>query len=259
MGIRWYTKGRIDLAKAEARRGCKDCSRSSVMCAECSTKAIKLISYAKTNVPPKKAMVVDGDNYHTSIKVKEYDFVSGKLYPEFSNTLDIKKAMHDCLGEGFSILLSGPNGTGKTVFGVDLALSYARHPGGYSAFYCTFPELHRFHTMSFKRDEYDELLEDLMDVDLLIVDELGKETSLTGSVEYLADSFLKMREERLLQNVLITNLPIKGLKGTQGKPGRYGPSFWASLQEFYRVFIYPPKGGNLRLERRRNWRGEVGA
>lgn len=243
--------------KSRVRHGCEVCGNIRVMCESCAAKANGLVRYAGANLPDSKVhFVVNAEEPGFDPHVWEYNFATDGLDKSpFRLYGDVVAGMINdpakSASAGRSVLLSGNNGTGKTTAATTIAIKFLNLK--LSVFYCTFPELHRFHTLSFHDELYGQLLQECLMVDLLIVDELGKETSVTGSVEYLADTYLKHREERFLSTILITNLSFNVLRGTQSEAGRYGRSFWAMLRERYRLFAAHPKAKDMRIPSRKDW------
>jgi len=256
--IATFSSNSIQRVKRRVRRGCKRCSSASTMCIECAEEATPLVMYAKANLPMSKVKFLQANSNLMDPVVWEYDFKSCALVQEplkmhediISPLCEDSETMMD---NGYSLLLSGPNGTGKTTGAVRLAMSLI--DSKLDVFYCTFPDLHRFNTLSYKEDMYAELMQECSVADLLIVDELGKETGVTGSVEYLADTYLKDREENFRSTIVITNLSINALRGSNHEAGRYGRSFWAMLRERFRVLATHPKAKDMRIATRGGWPG----
>lgn len=160
---------------------------------------------------------------------------------------------------GHSLFFPGANSLGKTVAAAYLATELLRK--NYSVYYARFPDLHKIHTRSEsgapeERAIATKLLREIHDVDFFIADELGKETTNSNSVRYLAETFLKEREEDRLPTLLITNTPFEALR-TEPRAGHsgYGLSFWAMLQERYRVYQFAGEGKdtNLRRAQQSDW------
>lgn len=248
----------IDRKRSEIQDRCSICNKSTQLCDTCDKEFRFWREIIKANLPLAKVnFIIPRLNYETKerlndVDVSEYlidaDKPTGAIpfYKNFLNPYidNFARALED----GYSFMMCGPNGAGKTAGATYLAMKLIE--ASYRTFYITFPGLHQLHQTSFDRESENEraLIKELMVIDLLIVDELGKEIQKSKMVERLADTYLKAREESLKPTVIITNLSARDLKTNSDG---YGPSFWSMLGERYKIFTFPKI--DLRLQNRKKW------
>lgn len=242
------------LKKRESiKDGCDRCRDVKPLCPSCQKIFGIFNNIYKANLPLAKAKTILNHQLK-ELQIKEYDFATGKFTESLNLYNDLMTpycaAAKTVAEEGYSLFFVGKNSAGKTVSSVYSALGFIR--AGMSVYYLTFPRLHQLNTESFKDDTgtINKLLRSLQEVDLLIVDELGKETNASQSVRYLADTFLKAREENALPTILISNLQIDYFKDV--RHNSYGPSFWAMLGQKYRIFEFS-NSHDLRVQNRQAW------
>lgn len=116
---------------------------------------------------------------------------------------------------GYSLLLMGDNGVGKTMFLSYILTQMIRR--GASVHYTTLAGLDVDIKRGFKDGEAERRLDEALDVDFLAIDELGKE-------HYRGDSYLMSRLEQLLKRryddgdpvLLATNLDYEKLCSMYG-------------------------------------------
>ena len=136
------------------------------------------------------------------------------------------------------IVVSGPNGTGKTMM-ASILLKSAATVRGISPQYILFNQLISLHYS--KEGNKDEILERLHACDLLVIDEFGKEytktnqfgeidttSSIANYAKFVAENILKTRSDASLTTVIITNDTIDELKSKYGGPGRSVDSILAA-------------------------------
>jgi len=113
--------------------------------------------------------------------------------------------------EGWLILV-GPSGCGKTHLAA--AIANERISLGYPVFFITIPDLldHLRSTFSSGSEvPYDEFLEQVRNVPLLVLDDLGAQTSTPWAKEKL-DQLLTHRFNSKLPTVIVTTIPIEQLE-----------------------------------------------
>jgi DNA replication protein DnaC len=255
-----FAKPLIDRKVEDLKSNCEECGKVKRFCDKCESEYVFYRGAYLSNLPIAKAKVC-AETELDEIDVQEvklatskpsendsgapHDKSSFKLYEE---VLDPYWRKHvEILSEGTSLFFLGTNHLGKTTAGVYLAMKYLRL--GRSVHYVTFPQLHRLHTRSYDEADVALLMDAIQDVDLLIVDELGKETVHSESVLRLADTYLKFREENLRPTIIITNM-TKTQLWSDVKDGGYGPSFLSMLLQRYWMYRFKPSGVNLRLKYR---------
>ena len=152
---------------------------------------------------------------------------------------------------GFSYLFTGHNGTGKTFAALQVLHNYLRK--GYSGHYILFRELMR-HVNKWltgdkdARKEAEKLVREIFDVDLLVIDELGKEGGGREHVSSELDSMLKERDQRSKPTILITNHQCEELID------RYTSQtsdFTSVLMKSYRVLHFNPRKDFRKVTRKR--------
>lgn len=249
-----HAQTKIAIKAATLKAACQTCGAARLWCEACEPQYRLWKEAIKSNLPTAKVEFVEHGQID-EIKVGEYDPVKGQVgkslglienivTPYIANFKSVKE-------KGLSLLFVGKNNGGKTTAATQIAMGL--HKKGYLTYYCTFPQLHRLHGESFHDEKKLELFNAIREVDLLIVDELGKEHTHSDSTRYLADTFLKSREENLLPTIIITNKPIQDLRPDEGKKsfGDYGTSFWAMLGERYRIVAF--RDSNLRYANKAEW------
>lgn len=259
---------RISRMRLQMQANCDICKRTEILCDECQPKFLRYRSVLIANLPLAKAKFSETDKREERY-VRRYRFPTK---PKEKGRLDKSQNLYNTvidpyfkdrsriLLEGQSLFFAGTNSLGKTVAATYLGLRMIQED--IPVYYCWFPGLHDLAIRSKAgapddRMEAKALLDEIQSIEFLIVDELGKETTSSDLVKYLAESFLKAREEACLPTLLITNTPFEALR-TEPKQGHggYGPSFWAMLQERYRIFQFHERDDyatNLRLQNEIEW------
>lgn len=252
-------KPALDRLQERIISACGECRKIRRFCDSCESKFLRERRVLVSALPVAKVQFLGNGHTIGELIVRELDPVSGTASKDLQLYKEVLSPYFEFSGavieKGLSLLFSGTNSVGKTTAAVWIALKYLEQ--GHSVYYVTFPSLHRTHTQTYSKIEEVQdvatgLLEEMLSVDLLIVDELGKETVHSESVRYLADTYLKTREEQLRPTILITNMPVDAL-GKKPEAGGYGASFWNMLSERYRFFLFNPSGENLRTNHRASW------
>lgn len=151
-----------------------------------------------------------------------------------------------------SYLFTGVNSTGKTFAALYILHAYLRK--GYSGHYILFRELmkqiNKWLTGDKDVRKHAELLvKEIFEVDMLVIDELGKEGGGREHVASELESLLKERDQRGKPSVLITNQSIEELID------RYTTDFSDFTSVFmksYRVLLFNPKA-DFRKKSRSKW------
>jgi len=150
---------------------------------------------------------------------------------------------------GYSLLFSGDNGAGKTIF-MSFVLTQALRRGR-TAYYTTLAQLDADIKRGFHSPDSDRRLAFLLDSDFVAIDELGKE-------HYKADSWLTTQLELLLKRryddgdpvLLATNLSYAALTKM------YGSSIESMLEGKYTVV--PLEAGDFRKAAKARMKKELG-
>ncbi len=109
------------------------------------------------------------------------------------------------------LILSGPSGCGKTHLAA--AIAYERIKQGYPAFYITTPDLLDHLRSTFTTGSeipYDEFFDQVRNAPLLVLDDLGMQTSTPWAKEKL-DQLLTYRFNSELPTVIVPILPVEQL------------------------------------------------
>jgi len=107
------------------------------------------------------------------------------------------------------LILSGPSGCGKTHLAA--AITNERLSHGYSVFFITTPDLLDHLRSTFSPDSeipYDEFFDRVRNAPLLVLDDLGAQSSTTWAKEKL-DQLLNHRFNNQLPTVIVTIVPIE--------------------------------------------------
>jgi DNA replication protein DnaC len=147
------------------------------------------------------------------------------------------------LDYGQGLHLHGPNGTGKTSIAVLAAMEALRL--GASVLFVTAEQLRRASIEDIWFDESQLLLDRAREVDLLVVDDLGKEhRGDSGYAERLLEDVLRQRSSRRLTTIFTTNVPVGSAEKKSGLFGIYSQSMLDVSRESMRPLQV--SGANVR-------------
>lgn len=140
---------------------------------------------------------------------------------------------------GHSLMFFGFNGSGKTY--TALLLQYEATRQNYDTYYVNAKDLQLLmNRVFFSKDVtvFDQLeLSHIENCDLLVLDELGKE-SLTDNLLSLLELLLKKRTAENRTTIIVTNLDV----AQQEFDKRYGSSLSNLLHEKYRIYGFKRDG-----------------
>jgi len=150
---------------------------------------------------------------------------------------------------GYSLILTGDNGVGKTCFISYILTQMLKR--GCSVYYTTLPQLDKDIKRGFQDKDSDRRLEQYLGSDFVAVDEIGKE-------HFKAESFLNTQFELLLKTrhddgdptILASNMDYKALSDM------YGPSI-ASMWDGRYVSV-PLQSGDFRRTLQAKTRKDLG-
>jgi DNA replication protein DnaC len=155
---------------------------------------------------------------------------------------------------GQNLILCGHNGSGKTHAALYLMSQYVNHE--YGTYYSTFKELYFLHNSVTLNPDDDriELYKAILEVDLIVIDELGKE-GLSEPVIAFLETLMKERFYNKKQTILITNLKVALSSDPKALNffTRYGNSCWDLVREGYQIFEFS-KQNDFRAKERLQWR-----
>jgi DNA replication protein DnaC len=204
--------------------------------------------FLESKAYPKKAQEVLLSTDHKEIKPsnKVEDINESIIKPALKN-------LDTFLNKGYSLLFFGANGGGKTYSA--LLLLFFAIQSKRTGYYINSRELQSLYNKANYSSEATELdkkrLQCLIDCDLLVIDEVGKEivtANYISSFEYL----LKQRNSNLKSTILCTNLTIVPPDAQDSLYRMYGNSVFNLLMERYRCFWFS-KDNNMRTKTRVKW------
>jgi len=138
------------------------------------------------------------------------------------------------LKHGYGLLLTGDNGTGKTMFCSYVIVCALR--ASFTAYYTTMPQLDLDIKAGFNDAERQRRLSLMLTSDFVVIDELGKER-VKASNRYMDAQLERVFKERLddsMPVIFATNLSLQHLHQA------YGPTVKSMLQgRFYTVCMEP--------------------
>jgi len=157
--------------------------------------------------------------------------------------------MKVAMTRGYSLLFTGDNGAGKTIF-MSFVLTQALRRGR-TAYYTTLAQLDADIKRGFRDQDADQRLTFLLDSDFVAIDEVGKE-------HYRADSWLMTQLELLLKRryddgdpvLMATNLSYDAVVKM------YGSSVESMLEGKYTVV--PLEAGDFRKAAKATMKKELG-
>lgn len=198
-------------------------------------------------------------NSPSPVLTRKYNPVSNSYYEtpiDFNLEVirPVVKNLSKWRSSGQNMLLFGHNGSGKTHAALYIMAQYVSN--GYETYYSTFKELYFLHnSVTLKpEDERSELYKAILEVDLLVLDELGKE-GLSEPVIAFLETVMKERLYNKKQTILITNLKVaRSSDGTVKEfLTRYGNSCWDLVRQGYLIFEFS-KQNDFRAKERIEWR-----
>jgi len=153
---------------------------------------------------------------------------------------------------GYSYLFTGYNSTGKTFAAIQALFSFLRK--GYSGHFIVFRDLMKLINRSIttsgeERRNSELLLSEIFNVDLLVIDELGKET---GSKQHIAgelESLLKERDRKNKPCIITSNDEYEEIVD---KYTSLVSDFASVFMKSYRVFLFDARN-DFRKKYRKRW------
>jgi hypothetical protein len=183
---------------------------------------------------------------------QEYDMVDKKLLPPFKGyeglfNSYISNIDGKVLDNSLSLLFYSFNGAGKTHTSLHLLSEGLKK--GLSCQYIVFKDLMFIYNRSeFAREkDSEELYHSITSSDLLVIDELGKESSTTPNILGALENIIKHRTCMSKATILITNLDVPSTL-----ENKYGSSVSNALLQNYRAITFS-KHGNFRAHFRKKW------
>lgn len=147
--------------------------------------------------------------------------------------------------DGYSFVFYGPNSSGKTYLALWMMAGIIEL-WGRSAWYMHFKDYMNLYNEATFRDGDKDLLKHIYNCEILVMDEIGKESKASDNVVGEFEHLLKYRETNCLPTILITNMTMSELEQ------RYRNSIRSLLDHRYR-FIQFSKDGEFRKNKRLLW------
>ena len=150
---------------------------------------------------------------------------------------------------GYSFLFIGTNSVGKTYMAQKIIRRFLML--GYTAHYMKFRQLMKLINSVMtsngkQKAEKESLFNMISDVDLLVIDELGKETGSQDHISGEIEQLLKDRDSGRKPTIVITNNDWTDLSGI------YSVHVIGAFTRNYRVLIFDPTT-NMRIKARVDW------
>lgn len=166
-----------------------------------------------------------GTDINTS---KPRDFVTRYVDPYIEND---KRVME----KGFSYLFIGVNSVGKTYSSIYILHNYLKR--GYNCYYIKFRELMRVINRALNSKtaiENEYFLDDIKDKDLLVIDELGKETGSRDHISGEIEELLKNRDMARKPTIVISNEEFADIEAL------YSSHIIGAFMRNYKALIFNP-------------------
>lgn len=215
---------------------------------------LDMVLFLQYNVPvgEYKKLCLDGP---WDKKTREYNPVSGK----FESAIDLLALLdryienfHKVLDKGYSFVFYGGNGSGKSMAALYVLCRLV--DDGYNGYYINFKEyMTLFNVVQFKDDAklHKPVLKHIYDCELLVVDELGKESNTTPNVIGELENLVKYRVARNLPTILVCNIPFADGESSANQTflEKYGNSVFSVLKEKFKIFNFSSKQDYRALSR----------
>lgn len=245
----------ISQVRQDIARTCSDCQASfNGMCDRHLFYLSKIMKFLSCNIPYHFVREVYGVPAQEK-KVREFDPVTksfGRPFDCYADLLSpyIENIDGKVIENGYSFVFYGYNGGGKTHTAVHLLM--AAIDKGMSGYFIFFKDLINLYNKSeFAREqEASRIYHHVMNCDFLVVDELGKESSVTDNLLGSFEQIVKHRCNIVKPTIYTTNIDFGSEE--EGFEKRYRSSVYNSLLQNYRVLQFG-KDGNFRVKMRKEW------
>lgn len=241
--------------RKEVARGCPDCETAfQGLCDKHLIYYSEVIKFIECNIPYHYIQSFIEDEL-VEKKCREYCLDTGKYLAPFNcyegliNSY-IKSLDTSVMKYGYSFFFYGFNGSGKTH--TALYTLFRAIEKGLSGYYISFKDLINLYNKSEFMNEKDcsKLYRYIINCDVLVVDEIGKESSVTDNLVGSFEHIIKYRTSMPKPTILISNLDFSSQES--GFYSRYGSSVHNAVLEHYRPIMFS-KDGDFRIKMRKKW------
>jgi hypothetical protein len=241
--------------KEDMTRGCQPCLEHMYkICDKHSFQLAHYSKYVRAGMPAH--YIREFSSKETVEKIcREYYLDKGTFSDPFNGygklfTPYIQNLSEAVLRDGLSFVFFSANGAGKTH--TALHIMYEALSTDLTGQYVTFKDLINLYNRSeFAREsESVSFFREVMDTDLLVIDEVGKESSVTDNLVGAFEGIVKYRTGISRPTILIMNIPFDNPK--EGFFARYGNSVYNALFQNYRIINFS-KDGNFRTHFKKKW------
>ena len=155
--------------------------------------------------------------------------------------------------KGYSYLFVGVNSTGKTFAALKVLHHFLKM--GKSGHYMKFRKLMKIINRAIagnktERTHADKFMAEILKVDLLVIDELGRETDNREHIASEVDEILKDRDMACIPTIVITNRDFEDIEDLyEGGNSAIVSAFMRS----YKLLIFDPKNDFRKALREKKW------
>jgi DNA replication protein DnaC len=246
---------KILACKKELTRGCEDCSNDFYkLCPAHSVEFFDYLNHVKSNIPFGYVRSFMNEEMIEK-KCREYDPVRNCYSKPFDCHANLVNSYIDKLDSavienGYSFFFYGANGGGKTH--TALYILFKAIQLGMKGYYLPFRDLVTLYNKSEFLNEKDsrDLYRYIINCDFLVVDEVGKESSVTDNLLGSFEQIIKHRTSILKPTILVSNIDFPSEE--EGFLVRYGNSVANSIMEHYRILNFS-REGDFRVKLRKKW------
>jgi DNA replication protein DnaC len=241
--------------RADISRGCKTCSQSfQGLCDEHLIYFSEIIRFLESNIPFHYIRELM-ESEPVEKKCREYCLEKEAYLKSFNCYEDlidryISSLSSSVISNGYSFFFFGFNGAGKTHTALNVLFSAIKL--GLTGYYISFKDLINLYNKSEFMNEKDssKLYRFIINCDMLVIDEVGKESSVTDNLVGSFEHILKHRTSLPKPTILVSNIDFPDERN--GFMSRYGSSVANSLLQHYRVINFS-SNGEFRLKMRQSW------
>lgn len=211
----------------------------------------KILDMIAQGVPPQLVELVFTEPFEDKIFV-EWDAAS-KEYEKDGQSLrrlitEYIRNHEKVLANGYSLYFSGDNSKGKTASAAYILKGLQARDSNITFFYAHFNEIYEIRNQSYESSFYTKVINDILSVDVLVVDELGKENKVNDSVLVFLEDLIRKRTASMLPTIAIGNLKAYHTE----RPSiytHYSKSCYAAMTECYRFIEFSVKNKDLRIKK----------